>query len=174
VSPTQGLAQQPLNAFLEADAARADDELNRVYGLLVAALAKNPKGTAALRSAQRAWLVFRDAEVKAAGEAFGDGTGRRQVEAGTLGLLLRERNAWFLLALAGKSALGSGKERAAADALLNGLWKNSKATNREAQRAWLAWRDTEVAFWSAYRGESTKDAVLARLTWERCRSLSGG
>ncbi|MBB6053195.1 lysozyme inhibitor LprI family protein [Armatimonas rosea] len=174
MSPTQGLAQQPLNSFLEADAARADDELNRVYGLLVAALAKNPKGTTALRSAQRAWLVFRDAEVKAAGEAFGEGTGRRQVEAGTLGRLLQERNAWLLLALAGKSALGSGKERAAADAQLNALWKTHEGTSRGPQRAWLAWRDAEVAFWSVYRGESTKDAVLTRLTWERCRALSGG
>lgn len=172
--PCQGLAQQPLNALLGADASRADDDLNRVYGLLTAQLAKKPAALAALKAAQRAWLVFRDAEVKAAGEAFGEGTGRRQVELGTLGWLVRERVTWLLLALAGKAALGSGKERAAADTALNALWKGAEATSTEAQRAWLKWRDMEVAFWSTLAGTGTRDAVLTRLTWERCRALSSG
>ncbi len=106
----QGLAQQPLNAFLEADATHADDELNRVYGLLTAALAKKSATLAALKTSQRAWLTFRDAEVKATGTLFGEGSGRRQVEA---------------------------------------------------------------SFWSTHAGASAQDAALTRLTWERCRHLSG-
>lgn len=169
----QGLAQQPLNAFLEADATRADDELNRVYGLLTAVLAKKSATLAALKTSQRAWLIFRDAEVKATGTLFGEGSGRRQVEAGILGSLTRERVAWLLVALAGKAALGSGKEKAAADKFLNALWGKREAVETEAQRAWLGWRNAEASFWSAHAGASAQDAALTRLTWERCRHLSG-
>jgi uncharacterized protein YecT (DUF1311 family) len=172
----QGLAQQPLNNFLTEDAARADDELNRVYGLLTAALTKKPAALAALKAAQRAWLVFRDAEIKALGMAFGEGSGRRQVEAGALGRLTQERVTWLLLALAGKSALGkeSAREAATADAFLNKLWGKREETETVAQRAWLAWRTAELTFWSLHTGAASKDAVLARLTWERCAALSGG
>ena len=170
----QTLAQQPLNAFLEADAARDDDELNRIYGLLTVALARKPASLAALTKTQRAWLVFRDAEVKAAGVVFGEGTGRRQVEAGMLGRLVRERNTWLLLALSGRAALSAGKERAAADLFLNEVWGKRTEVETQAQRAWLAWRNAEASFWNLYAGASAKEAVLARLTWERCRALSGG
>ena len=172
--PYQGLAQQPLNRFLGEEAARADAELNRVYGLLSASLAKKPTALTALKTAQRAWLVFRDAEVKAVGEVFGEGTGRAQVESGAEGNLTQERVTWLLLALAGKTALGSGKEKSAADTLLNQLWKEKSPPETTAQRAWLKWRDAELAFWSAHAGTTTRDAVLTRLTWERCRALCGG
>ena len=53
-------AQQDMNQCADRDFHRADEALNRAYR---AAMAKLDKDDAALlRSAQRAWLAFRDAE----------------------------------------------------------------------------------------------------------------
>ena len=58
-------AQIEMNACAADDHAAADAELNAVWGKLVAALAGEPVAVARLRAAQRAWIVFRDAEVAA-------------------------------------------------------------------------------------------------------------
>ncbi len=57
--------QLELNACADTELAKADKTLNDVYGLVVAQMADDPLFVKNLRSAQRAWLAFRDAELKA-------------------------------------------------------------------------------------------------------------
>ena len=47
------------------DFANADGELNRVYKTLMQKMRKDPKAAETLRSSQRAWLHYRDAQLKA-------------------------------------------------------------------------------------------------------------
>lgn len=170
---SQVLDQQEQNRLAEESAARADAELNRVYKRVLASL-KSSSQAGALKAAQNAWIGFRDAEVALAGAQFGDGSGQRAVVGGTKARLTQERVTSLLLVLAGPSVLGE-VELAPADALLNRLWKTLEkrelgATERlKAQRAWLKFRDSEVALWKALGGRST--AMQARLTWERCGHL---
>lgn len=170
---SQVLDQQEQNRLAEEAATRSDAELNRVYKRVLASL-KSSSQAAALKAAQNAWIGFRDAEVALAAAQFADGSGQRAVIEGTKDRLTRERVTSLLLVLAGPSALGPG-ELSPADALLNRLWKNVAnhepgATERlKAQRAWLKFRDSEVALWKALGGRGT--AIQARLTWERCGHL---
>lgn len=55
---------------LERAARRWDEELNRVYRDLIAALPARARPT--LRASQRAWIAFRDAERRAIAGVFGD------------------------------------------------------------------------------------------------------
>ena len=74
---SQVLHQQEQNRLAEETAARADAELNRVYKRLVTALAQKPGALAALKTAQNAWIAFRDAELAVAVATFGEGSGQR-------------------------------------------------------------------------------------------------
>jgi len=48
-----------------AEAKRVDDELNRVYKLLLSKVRGNPVATAKIRAAQRAWVAYRDTYIEA-------------------------------------------------------------------------------------------------------------
>ena len=54
-----------LNACADDDYRSADKELNKVYHALLNEEADDPAFIAKLRTAQKAWLAFRDAELEA-------------------------------------------------------------------------------------------------------------
>ena len=58
------MAQSELNRCADLDARDADAELNRVYQNLLAKLKRDDTATKKLRTAQKAWLVFRDAHLQ--------------------------------------------------------------------------------------------------------------
>jgi uncharacterized protein YecT (DUF1311 family) len=57
--------QVELNACADAELAKADTALNDAYRLVVTRMAYDPVFVKNLRYAQRAWVVFRDAELEA-------------------------------------------------------------------------------------------------------------
>jgi uncharacterized protein YecT (DUF1311 family) len=57
--------QFELNECASRELKKADDELNRVYKEILKRNAKDPVFLDRLKSAQRAWLSFRDAELEA-------------------------------------------------------------------------------------------------------------
>ncbi len=64
--------QGAMNQTAYADYQKADKELNRVYKKLTATL--DAAGAAKLKKAQRAWVVFRDAEMAFAGDEMRGGS----------------------------------------------------------------------------------------------------
>ena len=58
--PTQAQSQQEMNAQARKDFKKADAELNTIYKKVIALL-PDAKSVELLRKAQRAWVVFRDA-----------------------------------------------------------------------------------------------------------------
>jgi uncharacterized protein YecT (DUF1311 family) len=168
----QTLDQHTRNAIARDEAARADAELNRVYGHLTKTWATKSSALAALKKAQLAWIAFRDAAIQQEGKAFEGGSGAEELMRWTAVRLTNERIQGLLLLLAGPRVQGEGADLTAADAFLNRLWKDTNNTEaRTAQRAWLAFRDADVAVWKALGGSGK--AAQARLTWERCRVLGG-
>jgi uncharacterized protein YecT (DUF1311 family) len=59
------MAQSEMNRCAAEDASAADAELNRVYQQLLSKLSDDKSAQAKLRAAQRAWVVFRDAQLEA-------------------------------------------------------------------------------------------------------------
>jgi len=57
--------QMEMNLCASEDATRADAELNRVYAALLSVAKTDPVALAKLKTAERAWLVYRDAYVEA-------------------------------------------------------------------------------------------------------------
>jgi uncharacterized protein YecT (DUF1311 family) len=57
--------QSQMNATAAADYRKADKELNAVYQSVLKKHAKEPLFIKAIKSAQKAWIVFRDAEMLA-------------------------------------------------------------------------------------------------------------
>lgn len=57
--------QGEMNACANSEAARADAQLNRMYRKLLAQAAGQPEALAKIKSAQRAWLTYRDAYMDA-------------------------------------------------------------------------------------------------------------
>ncbi|MDX1440369.1 MAG: lysozyme inhibitor LprI family protein [Rubricoccaceae bacterium] len=70
-----------------------DAELNRVYQQLLTELSHDDDATASLRSAQRAWIGFRDAELAFSAHLYGtrDGTMWQVVAAGARVDIVRQR-----------------------------------------------------------------------------------
>lgn len=71
--------------------AAADAELNTAYKQIVARLAGDPDGLAALRAAERAWVAFRDAECAFQSSGVEGGSIYPMVQAGCLEGLTRDR-----------------------------------------------------------------------------------
>lgn len=61
----QANTQHEMNACASEEAKRVDDELNKVYKLLLAKVRGSPVATAKIRAAQRAWVAYRDAYIEA-------------------------------------------------------------------------------------------------------------
>jgi len=57
--------QSAMNECADAEAARADAELNRVYGELLAAAAPQKEATAKIKASELAWIRYRDAYLDA-------------------------------------------------------------------------------------------------------------
>lgn len=57
--------QAAMNACADQEFKRVDTDLNRTYRALLAKTAQQPEATAKIKSAQKAWLVFRDAYLEA-------------------------------------------------------------------------------------------------------------
>ena len=79
----------------EREFKKADAAMNAAYRELLRYL--DPKETESLRAAQRAWLVFSDAEVKFGGLQFEGGTLQPVAMVNTLTLLTNERTAHLRL-----------------------------------------------------------------------------
>src|ERR1700689_1551102 len=57
--------QYDMNACANDEAKRADDELNRIYKLLLSKAADDPVAAAKIKAAEKAWMVYRDAYIEA-------------------------------------------------------------------------------------------------------------
>jgi uncharacterized protein YecT (DUF1311 family) len=57
--------QMSLNVCASEEAKRADDELSETYQKLLSLVKGNKKADAAIRSSERAWLLYRDSYLKA-------------------------------------------------------------------------------------------------------------
>lgn len=84
-----GQDQQTMNRQAEADAAVADKELNTVYKKVLAAL--DDEGKALLKTSQRAWIAYRDAEAKFAADEMRGGSAAPLLYSGALASLTKER-----------------------------------------------------------------------------------
>lgn len=89
VVAAQAQDQQTMNREAEASAAAADKKLNVVYKKVMATL--DEEGQAALKKAQRAWLVYRDAEAEFQADAMRGGSAAPLLYAGTLERLTKAR-----------------------------------------------------------------------------------
>jgi uncharacterized protein YecT (DUF1311 family) len=86
--------QLDLNTAAGQSFLAADKELNERWKQVLAANAADPKFIARLKTAQKAWLAFRDAQVAA---LYGDDffSARPMCEAGVKEQLTRERSAYL-------------------------------------------------------------------------------
>jgi len=83
-------SQQEMNQQAEAEAAAADKQLNGVYQKLLTRL-DDGEAKSLLKAAQRAWLVYRDAEASYSADEMRGGSGARLLYAATLSRLTKER-----------------------------------------------------------------------------------
>lgn len=97
------MTQADINVCMAQDYRTADGELNRQWGLNVAAAKaqdktgvaqtdKRPGYYATLLESQRAWLKFRDAQCRIEGYAMRGGSAEPMVVSGCLAGLTRERS----------------------------------------------------------------------------------
>lgn len=87
--PAVAQDQQTMNRQAEADAASADQELNVVYKKVIARL--DDSGKALLKASQRAWIAYRDAEAKFAGDEMRGGSAEPMLFSGAMASLTKER-----------------------------------------------------------------------------------
>jgi uncharacterized protein YecT (DUF1311 family) len=59
------MAQNQMNVCANEEAKRVDDELNRVYRLLLSKVRSNQLAAAKIKAMERAWLGYRDAYIQA-------------------------------------------------------------------------------------------------------------
>lgn len=81
--------QHEMNAAAEESAGAADKKLNAVYKKLMAAL--DDEGKALLKSSQRAWIAYRDAEAKFAEDEMRGGSAAPLLYFGAMTRLTEER-----------------------------------------------------------------------------------
>jgi len=61
----QANAQHEMNVCANDEAKRVNDELNKVYELVLSKVHGNPVATSKIRAAQRVWMTYRDAYIDA-------------------------------------------------------------------------------------------------------------
>lgn len=66
----EGMSTQGMRECMDAASASWDQELNRIWGELMRELAG--PGKDALRASQRKWIAFRDAELEALAQTYGE------------------------------------------------------------------------------------------------------
>jgi uncharacterized protein YecT (DUF1311 family) len=57
--------QHDMNVCANEEAKRVNDELSKVYKLLLTKVSGNPDGSAKIRAAEKAWVAYRDAYIEA-------------------------------------------------------------------------------------------------------------
>ena len=57
--------QADMNTCANQEATRTDVELNRIYAKLLSAAASQPEAVAKIKTAERAWIAYRDAYIEA-------------------------------------------------------------------------------------------------------------
>lgn len=92
-NPCAGSTTRDVEQCLAADLARADAELNRYYTAAVARLTRDQEPTtlAKLRTSERAWIAYRDAECDAVYENWKGGTIRGAMALGCRTALTKAR-----------------------------------------------------------------------------------
>ncbi|WP_294339806.1 lysozyme inhibitor LprI family protein [uncultured Sphingomonas sp.] len=90
-----GSTTRDVEQCLAADLDRADAELNRYYAAATKRLSqqRDTAALAKLRTAERAWIVYRDAECDAVYESWGQGTIRGAMNLGCRITLTEARTA---------------------------------------------------------------------------------
>ncbi len=82
-------SQQEMNRQAEAEAEVADKELNAVYKMLMTGL--DDEGKVLLKTSQRAWLVYRDAEAAFAADEMRGGSAAPLLYSGSIAALTKAR-----------------------------------------------------------------------------------
>ncbi|PCG14256.1 MAG: DUF1311 domain-containing protein [Sphingomonas sp.] len=94
-NPCEGSTTRDVEQCLATDLARADAELNRYYAAGTKRLTeqKDTAALAKLRTAERAWIAYRDAECDAVYESWSQGTIRGAMNLGCRIALTKARTA---------------------------------------------------------------------------------
>ena len=94
-NPCEGSTTRDVEQCLATDLARADAELNRYYAAGTKRLTeqKDTAALAKLRTAERAWIAYRDAECDAVYESWSQGTIRGAMNLGCRIALAKARTA---------------------------------------------------------------------------------
>lgn len=92
-NPCDGSTTRDVEQCLAADLDRADAELNRYYAAATKRLTEQQDtvALAKLRTAERVWIAYRDAECNAVYESWGQGTIRGAMNLGCLIALTEAR-----------------------------------------------------------------------------------
>jgi uncharacterized protein YecT (DUF1311 family) len=143
--------QSEMNAQAHADAAKADAQLNRVYKQVLAT--QDDEGKRLLKEAQRAWVLFRDAESASAADEARGGSMAPLLEFGAKARLTEERIKQL------KERLGEEGDGPEPVIVLPTGAKSAKAA---AQALFNAYRDHNRPAASAVALER----VLSQLTWD--------
>jgi len=61
----QAVSQHEMHVCASEEAKRVDDELNKVFKLLLSKVRSNPVAAAKVRAEQKAWVAYRDAYIDA-------------------------------------------------------------------------------------------------------------
>ncbi len=101
-TPAPAQSQQEMNRQARDDADAEDRQLNIVYKQVIADL--DEEGKALLKTSQRAWLAYRDAEAKFAADAMRGGTAAPLLYFASIATLTRQRTELLKACLAMDSA----------------------------------------------------------------------
>lgn len=169
--------QSEINYCAEQSRRRADQELNRVYRLVVPKLAAARRNQ--LVNAQTAWIKFRDAECDFSSSLAEGGTMQPGLEAGCLEQVTRERTSDLNSYLQGRTQSATGNNYRASDNRLNQVYQQLRqrlpaARNRKlqtAESAWIEFRDAACEFEGTGGGNAVRNSCLIRTTEQRTRQL---
>lgn len=172
-----GQTQSEMSLSAGEAAKAADQELNVVYKQVMEALSDTQKEL--LKQSQLAWIKYRDLCAKSEGALYEGGSIQPMIEARCVAAVTKEKTERLRAMLPDEAAKAKAglrtlaAQKAAfekADAQLNKVYKDYLASGplevaKEAQRAWLAYRDLcAKAEESLYDGSSAKVAAMKCIT----------
>jgi len=155
-APAPAQSQQEMNRQAQDEADAEDRQLNIVYKQVVADL--DEEGKVLLKTSQRAWLAYRDAEAKFAADAMRGGSAAPLLYFSSIATLTKQRT----------------------ELLKNYLTTDSDASPDEPAGAETAKKAAEL-FYKAYAGHDRKSAqkvaaktVIDELNWDADAGLPEG
>jgi uncharacterized protein YecT (DUF1311 family) len=178
--------QIELNDEANTDFAKADKALNETYKATMAAL--NDSQKTLLKEAQKLWIVYRDKGADAQASIFEGGSMQPMVAMGSKARMTEERTARLKAMVPAEVSARAEKlpDAAAAkakhekdDATINKVYKAYMAgageaeaqIMKEAQRAWIAYRDqcvkSEQSLFPADKAAAAGETCAAELTEAR-------